>query len=92
MKTMQVAPPATTMAIWQIMPSAHNVPLQHCSSRVQVHELQQAIDVITRRTHCFHDCIYVMPLLLLLDFSNVCRRSFTTTYVIYTYIDRCRSK
>ena len=65
MKTVQCALPATTMAVWQIMSSAYNVPLQHCSSRAQVHVLQQAIDVITRRTHCYHDCVYVMPLLLL---------------------------
>ena len=52
----------------------------------------KAIYVTTGRTHCFHNCIHTMPLLLLWDFSNVCRGSLTTAYVIYTYIDRCGSK
>ena len=34
--------PATAVAIWQIMPSAHDVPLQLCSSCAQVHELQRS--------------------------------------------------
>ena len=47
----------------------------------------EAIDVITGRTHCFHDCIYIMPVLLRWDLSNVCRGSLMATYAIYTYID-----
>ena len=33
---------ATTMTIWQIMPSPHDLLLQHCSSCAQVQELQQS--------------------------------------------------
>ena len=85
----QCALPATTMTIWQIKPSAHDVPLQLCSSCAKCMSCDEAIDVITGRSHCFHDCIYIMPVLLLWDLSNVCRGSLTTTYLIYTYIDRC---
>ena len=49
----------------------------------------KAIVVIIERAHCFHDCIYITPVLLLWDLSTVCRGSLTTTYVIYTYIDLC---
>ena len=34
---------------------AHDVQLQHCLSCAQVHDLP----------HCFHDCIYITPALLL---------------------------
>ena len=49
----------------------------------------KTIVVITRRAHCFHDCIYIMPVFLLWDLSTVYCGSLMTTYVIYTYIDRC---
>ena len=32
----------------------------------------KAIVVITRRAHCIHDCIYITPILLLLDLSPLC--------------------
>ena len=83
---------ATTMTIWQIKPSAHNVLLQLCSSCAKCMSSNEATDVITGRLHCFHDWIYIMPVMLLCDLSNVCRGSLTTTYVIWTYIGRCLSK
>ena len=43
----------------------------------------EAIDVITGKTHCFHDCIYIMPVLLLWDVSSVCRRSLTTLIQVW---------
>ena len=48
----------------------------------------KSIVVITGRAHCFHDCIYITPVLLLSDLSTVCRGSLMTTYIIYTHIDR----
>ena len=88
----QCALPATTMTIWQINPSAHDVPLQLRSSCAKCMSGNEAIDMITGRSHCFRDCICIMPVLGLWDLSNVCRVSLTTTYVIYTCIDRCGSK
>ena len=32
----------------------------------------KAILVITRRAHCFHNCICVMPILLLQDLESLC--------------------
>ena len=32
----------------------------------------KVIVVITGRTHCFHDCMYITPILLLWDLSTVC--------------------
>ena len=32
----------------------------------------KAIVVITGKAHCFHDCIYITPVLLLLDLSALC--------------------
>ena len=32
----------------------------------------KAIVVITGRTHCFHDCIYITLILLLRDLSTLC--------------------
>ena len=32
----------------------------------------KAIVVITERTYCFHNCIYIMPTLFLLDLSTLC--------------------
>ena len=66
--------------------------LELCSSCAKCISCDEAIDVITWRSHCFLDCIYIMPVFLLRDLSNVCRGSLTTTYVIYTHIDRCGSK
>ena len=79
---------ATTMAIWQIMASAHDFLLQHCSSYAQVQELQRSHWCDNREDTLFS----WLPVLLLWDLSNVCRRSLTTTCVIYTHIDRCGSK
>ena len=40
----------------------------------------KAIVVITGRAHCFHDYIYIMPIMLLLKFEHsVCQRSLLTT-------------
>ena len=36
-----------------------------CTSRTQVHELPQSHCGDKRKVHCFHDYIYVMPILLL---------------------------
>ena len=33
----------------------------------------------------FHDCIYIMPILLLWDLSTLCRRSFMATYISYIF-------
>ena len=41
------------------------------------------------REHCFHYCNYITPVLLLCDLRTVRRGSLVTTYVIYTYTDRC---
>ena len=46
--------------MWQVM---HHVP--KCMS------YHKAIAVITRRTHCFQDYIYIMPILLLWYYSTV---------------------
>ena len=57
------------------------------SLRHMMYRCNFAHHVIIGRSHCFHDCIYIIPVLLLWDLINVCRGSLTTTYVIYTYID-----
>ena len=59
MKTM-CPPVITTMALWQLMhlgTSVHHVP--KCMS------CHKAIVAISGKVHCFHDYIYVMPILLL---------------------------
>ena len=83
----QRALPAITMTIWQIMPSAMMYSCNFVHHVPKGMSCNEAIDVITERSHCFHDCIYIIPVLLLWDLINVCRGSLTTTYVIYTYID-----
>ena len=43
----------------------------------------KAIVVITGRAHCFHECIYIMPIFLLWDLNtqcSVCHASLMTTY------------
>ena len=57
MKTVAL-PVITTMALWELM--------HKCMS------CHKAIVVITRRAHCFHDCIYITPILLLWDLSTLC--------------------
>ena len=44
--------------------TVHHVP--KCMS------CHKATGVITRRAHCFHDCIYINPILLLWDLSTLC--------------------
>ena len=39
-----------------------SIPYIMCPSCMSCHK---AIVVITGRAHCFHDCIYIMPILLL---------------------------
>ena len=59
----QCALPATTMVIWQIMPSAHDVPLQLCSSCAQVDELQRSYwcdnreDTLFSGLHIHYACL-----------------------------------
>ena len=48
----------------------------------------KAIVIVTGRAHCFHDCIYITPALLLRDLNTVCRGLLMTNYVIYIYIHR----
>ena len=50
-----------------LVPAMCNV--HHVSNCMSCHK---AIVVITGRTHCFHDNIYVMLILLLLDLSTLC--------------------
>ena len=56
-------PVITTMAFWQLMHLgtwAHDV--HHVSKCMSCHK---AIVVTTGRAHCFHDCIYITPILFL---------------------------
>ena len=52
----------------------------------------EAIVVITRRSHCFHDCIYITSILLLWVLSTLCVVYHLTIYIyvhiyiIYTYM------
>ena len=48
----------------------------------------KAIAVITGRTHCSHDFIYITPILLLCHLSTVCRGSLMTIYTLYIYITK----
>ena len=48
---------------------AHYIQLHHVSKCMSCHK---AIVVITGRANCFHDCIYIMPILLLPDLSTLC--------------------
>ena len=55
-----VLPVITTMALWQLMhlgTSVHHVPKGMSCNK--------AIVVISGKVHCFHDYIYIMPILLL---------------------------
>ena len=64
------------------------------TSCAQVHELPQAIVVITGRAHCFYDYICIMPILLLWDLSTLCVVNplndhlyiYTYIYMLYIYI------
>ena len=49
------------------------VTIHHVPKCMSCHK---AIVVITRRTHCFHECIYVMRASLLLNLNTVCRESW----------------
>ena len=61
-------------------------------SCAQVHErsCHKATVVITERTHCFHDSIFITPILLLWNLSTLCVCVFWITYnhlyIIYIYI------
>ena len=43
--------------------------VHHVSKRMSCHKV---IVVITRRAHCFHDCIYITHILILQDLSTLC--------------------
>ena len=45
----------------------------------------KAIVVITGRAHCFHDCMYIMPILLLWDLSTLCVVNHLWLFV-YTFM------
>ena len=80
-------PVITTMALWQLMHlctwctspyiTAHHVP--KCMS------CNKAIVVITGRAHCFRDCIYIMPILLLWDLSTLCAMDHFWPLMLYLY-------
>ena len=64
----------------------HHVTMHHVPKCMSCHN---AIVVITRRAHCFHDYIYVMPILLIRDLSPLvcCLESLKLTLIyIYIYI------
>ena len=72
---------------YQQFVTVHHVP--KCMS------CYKAIVVITGRAHCFHDCIYVTPILLLWDLSTLCGMDhlwpliyiwYIYIYIIYKYI------
>ena len=45
------------------------LPIRHVPQCMSCHN---AIVVISGRAHCFHDCIYIMHILLLWDLSTLC--------------------
>ena len=49
----------------------------------------KAIVVVTRGTHCFCDCIYITPILLLWDLSTVCVSWMTFDHLNYTACLAC---
>ena len=59
----------TTMALWQLMHLGTWWTVHHVPKYMGCHK---AIVVITRRAHCFHDCIYIIFILHLLDSSTLC--------------------
>ena len=44
---------------------------------------QKAIVVTTGRAHCFHDCMYITPILLLLDLSTLCIVNVIWPLILY---------
>ena len=81
--------------------------IMNCTSCGQVHELPLSHNhnwvgilmiTITEKAHCFHDCRYISPILLLWDLSTLFVTAhlwpFIQTYIyiyinIYTYIYVC---
>ena len=57
----------------------------HCVSKCM--SCHKAIVMITKRAHCFHDCLYIMPILLLRDLSTLCfvDHLWPLIYCIYIY-------
>ena len=47
-----------------------------CNHAPKCMSCYKAIVVITGRAHCFHDCIYITPIL-----HSLCRGSLITTYI-----------
>ena len=66
------------MVHWYQFVTVHHVP--KCMS------CHKDIVVITERAHCFHDYIYITPILLLYNLSSLCVVDhlwhMTTTYII----------
>ena len=52
----------------------------------QVHKLTQTFVVITARTHCSHDFIYITPIWLLCNLSILCVVDHLWLFYIYIYI------
>ena len=65
---------------WEIVEAWHHV--SECMSS------HKELVLITRRAHCFHDWIYITPILLLWDLSNVCvvDQIWSQSLILYIFI------
>ena len=64
---------------------AHDVTVHHVPKCMSCHK---AIVVITGRAHCFHDCKYIAPILLLWDLSTLCVVDHLWPLIRYIYTIR----
>ena len=92
------------MQSWKNVPSRSSPQWLCSNSCTWVHDVYhvpkcmscyKAIVVITGRAHCFHDCIYITPILLLWDLRSLCVMfnsdhlyiyHFVYIYSLYVYI------
>ena len=63
-------------------PGAHHKTVHHVPKCMSCYK---AIVVINGRAHCFHDCIYITPILLLQDLSTLCVSRITYDHLVFSF-------